>query len=233
MKEKYKIIPLYLGTIKKSNMIAGTDDTLTDFPVIAFYLEGFGHKILIDAGGSAPDGKRWMPYTRTAEQAPAAALYRIGVNPDKIDSIIFTHLQWDHAGSIGLFKNARFFAQQAEIDVVKNGVEPGYEYAIVQNTVFQAIDHDHQIFLPGISTILSPGHSYGSQCIVVNTEPTPLIFCGDLFPLYENISSMKPNGNHYDEEVIKKSMEKIIQTGYTIVPGHDFAVFDYFQHQYK
>ena len=52
----YTITPLRLGTItrKKSNMVYGADNTPLDFPLIAFLLEGFGRKLLVDTGGSPP-----------------------------------------------------------------------------------------------------------------------------------------------------------------------------------
>ena len=78
--DKYKITPLRLGTItrKKSNMVYQASDTITDFPLIAWLLEGQNAKILVDTGGSAPDGKHWMPYTRKDSEALDAALRLAG-----------------------------------------------------------------------------------------------------------------------------------------------------------
>lgn len=67
----YKITPLKLGTIirKKSNMIYHCgDDTPMTFPLISFLLEGNGHKVLVDTGGSVPDGQKWMPYARSEKE---------------------------------------------------------------------------------------------------------------------------------------------------------------------
>ena len=60
MSMKYKITPLCLGHIQrpKTNMIYQCGDSaIQDFPLIAFYLENDEHKIMVDTGGTAPDGK--------------------------------------------------------------------------------------------------------------------------------------------------------------------------------
>lgn len=59
----YTITPLRLGTItrKKSNMVYGADNTPLDFPLIAFLLEGFGRKLLVDTGGSPPTASTGCP----------------------------------------------------------------------------------------------------------------------------------------------------------------------------
>ena len=96
----YKITPLRLGSIvrKKSSMIYGAEDTPLEFPLVAFLLEGFGRRLLVDTGGSPPDGVHWQPYTRPPDEALPQALARAGAAPEDIDGVIFTHLHWDHAG---------------------------------------------------------------------------------------------------------------------------------------
>lgn len=93
----YKIFPLNLGYITrpKKNFFFGYQGTeVEDFPVIAYYLEG-EHKILVDNGGCAVDAPRGVaaqPYTRTKEQEIDNALRAIGVEPEEIEFIIFTHI---------------------------------------------------------------------------------------------------------------------------------------------
>ena len=87
----YTITPLRLGTItrKKSNMVYGADNTPLDFPLIAFLLEGFGRKLLVDTGGSPPDGVHWMPYSRSEREALPAALEAAGTTPEEIDAVLY------------------------------------------------------------------------------------------------------------------------------------------------
>ena len=42
-------------------------------------------------------------------------LKALGVEPDKVDHVIATHMHWDHAGNYDLFPNARYHIQDAEM----------------------------------------------------------------------------------------------------------------------
>ena len=60
----YTIRPLSLGTIrhKKGNMSHKCGVTnILDFPLISYYVEGASHKIIVDKGGTPPDGVIWQP----------------------------------------------------------------------------------------------------------------------------------------------------------------------------
>ena len=42
-------------------------------------------------------------------------LKALGVQPDKVDHVIATHMHWDHAGNYDLFPNARYHIQDTEM----------------------------------------------------------------------------------------------------------------------
>ena len=220
----YTITPIHLGTItrKKSNMLYGCgDDTLSDFPLIAYYLNGFGHSLLIDTGGSAPDGVKWMPYVQTPEQTLDRALRKIGVEPETIDGVIYTHLHWDHAGGGALLPWAAHYVQRAEYDFISETDRPGYERDLILKSTYVKLDGDCDL-LPGISVLLTPGHSVGSQCVIVQTASGPVVLAGDLIPTCENIfgNCLIPNGGNYDAAVTIASMKRIMALGYPVFPGH-------------
>ena len=214
MKNTFSIRPLRLGTIKrkKENMAykCGVNDIM-DFPLISFYLEGASHKIIVDTGGSAPDSQRWQPYFRSKNENLEQALLNISISPEDIDLVILTHLHWDHAGNNHLFPNANFIVQMKEFDYLlspKTKVKAGFELDIIMKTKYVLVDGDCEI-IPGISVILTPGHTTGMQCIVVNTEMGKYILGGDLITLFENWEAVPhvPNGGHYDLDVMMRSLE--------------------------
>lgn len=226
--DKYKITPLRLGTItrKKSNMVYQASDTITDFPLIAWLLEGEHAKLLVDTGGSAPDGKRWMPYTRKDTEALDAALRLAGTEPAEISAVLHTHLHWDHAGNNAVLPNAKFYAQKLEYEFVRDELERGYDNELVLASEYELIDGDTENVLPGISVILTPGHSVGSQSIIVDTPDGQVVIVGDLIPTFENFEKNIPNGGNYDLGVIQASMDKVRALGLPILPGHETGVFD-------
>ncbi len=223
----YTITPLKLGTItrKKSNMVYGAEDTPAEFPLLAFLLEGFGLKLLVDTGGSAPDGTRWMPYTRTPEESLPAALAAAGAEPEEIGAVFFTHLHWDHAGNNTLLPHAQFYVQWAEYGYIAAEERPGYERELVLQSKYKLLDGDVQNVLPGISVLLTPGHSAGSQCVIAATPEGPVVLAGDLIPTCENLARNAPNGGHYDRNLIAASMARVTALNLRVLLGHDAAVF--------
>jgi N-acyl homoserine lactone hydrolase len=228
----YTIRPLQLGIIKrkKENMSykCGVTDIL-DFPLISYYLEGEGHKIVIDTGGSSPDGVKWQPYLRTENETPDNALRNIGIAAEDIDTVILTHLHWDHASNNHLFPQARFFVQKTEYEYLSNPAIPdkvGYEPDLALHTHYELVDGDRDI-MPGISVVLAPGHSIGMQCVVVETRAGKYILGGDLVTLLENweASPHIPNGAFYNLNMMRESLAKIDRLHGTVLPGHDPEVF--------
>lgn len=230
----YSIHPLRLGTIKrkKGNMSYGSSvSEIMDFPLIAYYLESDRHKILVDTGGTPPDDIRWQPYARSEEEAPDLALSAIGVDSKDIDIVILTHLHWDHASNNHLFPNARFIVQKKEYDYLtapEPATKNGFDLDLVLKTTYEFVDGDNEI-VEGISVVLTPGHSAGMQCVVVETTAGKYVLGGDLITLFENWEAVPhiPNGVCYDLDLMMRSMDKIDRIGGTVLPGHDEKVFEF------
>src|SRR5690606_30965331 len=133
---------------------------------------------------------------------------KVGIKPEEITKIILTHLHWDHCYNLDLFVNAKIYIQRKEIiyavapvedspDVRMFGVlpecgKPGWFDGWTQ---FVRVDGDVEI-IPGINVYLTPGHSPGSQCVLVNTKEGKYLITGDFCPKYENFRDGVPNGIH-------------------------------------
>jgi glyoxylase-like metal-dependent hydrolase (beta-lactamase superfamily II) len=228
----YRIYPVKLGTITRpvSNMLHGSADRSPfGFPLIAYYLEGGGHKILVDTGGTPPaEGGKWQPYTRLAEEEMDAALAAVGADADGVDIVLLTHLHWDHASNNHFFKNARFIVQAAELAVIAgDGEVKGYEVEVARRTQYEAVDGDVEI-VPGVSVVLVPGHSAGLQAVVVDTAEGPYLITGDIVPRYGNWTADPkiPNGSYEDMDAMMASYRKLAALGIDrILPGHEPLVF--------
>ena len=232
----YTITPLHLGDITRprANMIYGYEGTeVLDFPLIAYYLDG-EHKILVDTGGSAPDsaqGQRAAPYKRAPEQELGAALIRIGVSPQAVEYVIFTHLHWDHAGNNHLFSSAKFLCQKVEYEnlVDPNGEKTGYDLDDVMKYNYELIDGDAELF-DGISVLTAPGHTRGMQCVAVDTDSGKVVLTGDLITLRASLKYDPPRFNAllYNDSaagIAQKSLDKVLAVYGLLLPGHDPDVF--------
>jgi glyoxylase-like metal-dependent hydrolase (beta-lactamase superfamily II) len=200
------------------------------FPLIGYLLRCDARNILVDTGGIAPDGLKWAPYSRTAGEEMDTALAVVGISPEDVDIVLFTHLHWDHSSNNHFFTKARFIAQRKEHEALVSQWDgkKGYEEEIATGTDYELIDGDAELF-DGISVVLTPGHSRGSQCVIVDTTDGKYALTGDLVPIYINWMSRPRilNGSLEDLSTMLDSYKKLESLDIVhILPGHDPAVFD-------
>lgn len=132
-----------------------------------------------------------------------------GTSPNGIEGIFFTHLRWDHDRNNALFQNAVFYAQKQECLSVAEKNLPGFEKELVLKSTYVLLEGDQERVVPGISVLLTQGHSEGSQTIIVDTTAGETALAGDLLPTYENVSLKTPGGGHYDLDTITARMNKV------------------------
>ena len=116
----YRITPISVGTLTNDHaqLVWGQQfGTKVQIQVLMFYGEGGGRRIMVDTGCSDPEAasKYHYPFVRTPEQEPLRAIEAAGVDPGEVDTVVATHLHWDHCGNNALFPNARFLVQRKEL----------------------------------------------------------------------------------------------------------------------
>jgi len=156
MSARYTITPVSVGTsvVDRSQMVWGQGyGTKMQVPVMMFYVEGNGRRVLFDTGCPNPESaaKYHYPCVRKPGEEPAQALEAIGVHPSEIDTVVASHLHWDHCYNHELFTNARFLVQRTELqfaatpfpifanayEAPTTGITPPYS-----RTVFEVRDGD-------------------------------------------------------------------------------------------
>jgi glyoxylase-like metal-dependent hydrolase (beta-lactamase superfamily II) len=89
------------------------------------YIEGNGHKILVDIGHDNNSSN--LHYNEindiTDYQYPDAVLAKVGARPEEIDTVILTHAHYDHAGAMRWFPNATFYLQRRELETSRAALE--------------------------------------------------------------------------------------------------------------
>jgi len=153
-----------------------------DMAVYVWYLEGGSKKVCVDAGGTVeileyrgfPGGKK----IQTLEEG----LGKWGVKPEDIDIVILTHLHHDHIALAPEYKNARFIVQKAELEEApKWNAHPIFKGAFPDDMInavkMETVEGDVTI-VDGIDVLLTPGHTAGTQSVVVNTRKGKAIIAG-------------------------------------------------------
>ena len=230
-----RIHPLNLGTITRPKVQFYFEFSelfnMVEAPLIAWYLEGAGRKILVDTGGEdADEVTNRTLYTQTPDQKVEAALGRLGVKCEEIDIVINTHLHWDHCGGNNRFPQAEFLVQEEELRIARDPLPlhaAGYSSEAVKETRFTTVKGDTEI-ADGVSVLLTPGHSTGMQGVLVKAETQTCFICSDTVGLFECLEKDPPvpGAIYVDLRDYYASLKKIRGLGAVALPGHDPKVFE-------
>ena len=86
-----------------------------------------------------------------------------------IDIVVNTHLHFDHCGGNHLFAGRPVYVQRLELDDARS--EDDYtirEWVEAPGVRYVPVDGQHEL-LPGLRLVRAPGHTRGSQVVVVET----------------------------------------------------------------
>jgi N-acyl homoserine lactone hydrolase len=111
-----------------------------------------------------------------------------------IDVVINTHLHFDHCGGNHLFAGRPIYVQRRELDdarskddyTIREWVEaPGVRYV--------PVDGEFEV-LPGVRLLPAPGHTPGSQVVVVETGGPAVVICGDTAVFHRELDEPRTEG---------------------------------------
>ena len=118
------------------------------------------------------------------------------LDPDAIDLVVSTHLHVDHCGGNHLFAGKPIYVQRTELDdalgredyTLRDWVEaPGVRYV--------PVDGELEL-LPGVRLLPTPGHTRGSQVVVVVAGPRPTVVAGDTAVWFGELDHPSTEGQH-------------------------------------
>ena len=96
-----------------------------------------------------------------------------------VDLVVNTHLHADHCGGNHLFAGTPILVQRVELEDALH--EEGYtlrEWVQAPGVEYVEVDGEREV-LPGVRLLATPGHTRGSQIVVVDTEDGPVVIAGD------------------------------------------------------
>ena len=198
-------------------------------PSYVFYLEGGSQKILVDTGL-----EQFMVPPEVEEkygvkvQEFEDALANFGLTADAIDVIIHTHLHNDHCENDYKCTRARVYVQKREYDFFKapHPVDHRYFPDLLDQNEVVLVDGDAEI-TPGISVLLTPGHTPGGQSVLINTRQGQALITGfccneQNFPAS---GPFCPPGVHLNLVEAYESCRRVTELKPDILlPLHDFGI---------
>ena len=204
-----------------------------------FLVEGNGHVILVDTGVDHLESYVDPGQLARLRPAPSITTQELlaaqGIAPEDVDTLVLTHLHFDHYANARLFTQARIVVSRT--DYIHVLLPENRRYAprdgFPRETLAWLVDdawerlelvEGHTEVLPGIHTIETGGHSPGHQIVTVQTGDGLVVIPGDAIYMYENLESDIPIGYYYDLDQVVKAMDTIRSLGGHVLPAHDPAV---------
>lgn len=163
-------------------------------------VRGGGHTALIDTGyGTKFTPKQRDLFALEEGDVLLASLARHGVHPQEVDTVILTHLHFDHVGGairldpegrlIPTFPRARHLVQHAEWQAATGGAPefgdayPNESFLPLQTAgLLDLIDGDREI-VPGVHTLVTGGHTQGHQAVLIESGGRVAFYPADLCPM--------------------------------------------------
>lgn len=205
--------------------------------------------ILVDVGCTAQAGQL---HGMASYEDHDTMLGRLGLSRKEIDSIIITHLDYDHFEGITVFEDSQapVYIHEAAFTwhVAKARKYPilrqiGIPSAEEVQTALKLLDADRIRMVdcdrgemteiePGLYALRVDGHYDGLLAIVVKTAKGLVVLASDSNYLYSNLEKKWPGGlirtNFSDALDVFPMLDMFVSKGATIVPGHDMAIMEKF-----
>ncbi|MBI4474941.1 MAG: N-acyl homoserine lactonase family protein [Acidobacteria bacterium] len=248
-KAEYTIEAIRFGTLPNVRAtvllpVGANPEERLDIAVVIWLIRGNGKNILFDTGYHRQTPgftERWntSDYVR-----PDEAVKLAGVQPDEITDIIVSHVHWDHMGSLDLFPKATVWIQKEEYQYYtgpayqpggRRGGEAEDLIELVRRNLsgkVVLIDGDDREIMPGIRAYTGARHTYSSQYVRVEGNPT-YVLASDNCYLYRNLDNSSPSAtfdaaDRAGNVASQTRMIKLAGAKERVVPGHDMLQFSRF-----
>jgi hydroxyacylglutathione hydrolase len=144
-------------------------------------------------------------------------LKKLNINPDKVIAVMLTHTDGDHVAALKLFKNAKVYLSRPEEQMI-NGKRS--RFLFFGNKIYSknySLLDDQQIISIGktkIMGILTPGHTAGSMCYLINDN---YLFTGDALSLKAGKIEKFNEFFNVDSKTAAQSMMRVAN-----IPGAEY-----------
>lgn len=199
----------------------------------SWVLIGGGQTIVIDTGMHADKAAK---HGHSILIDPVEAIRAIGVVPEAVETVIMTHLHYDHTGNTMAFPNATFFLQAEEMNYVtgpymekawfRRAYEPD-EICRFVNYLHAGRLHLHgrdKQIADGVSVHWVGGHCAGQEFVRVNTARGQVVLASDALHYYEEYERGVPFSvafNLSDMIAGHDRIRELADSDDHVVPAHD------------
>jgi glyoxylase-like metal-dependent hydrolase (beta-lactamase superfamily II) len=167
---------------------------------------------------------------------PGEGLRAIGIDPNRVEDVIVTHMHYDHAGNNNLFPNATYHIQDREMAYctgramgharLRQSFEENDVAAMIARLFAGrvAFHNGAEEIAPGLSVHFIGGHTVGLQCVRVATRRGFVVLASDATHLYAHIEQGRPFPTVYNVGDMLEGHRTVIGLATSaahVIPGHD------------
>lgn len=171
-------------------------------------------------------------FTLKVKKTLISQLQEIGVSPQSVQYLAFSHMHPDHTGNANLFSKSIIFIQNEEYDAAFGPSPEKYSfdnktYNKLDKKSFKKISGDYDVFGDGSVVIKkAPGHTPGHQVLYVNLPETgAILLSGDLFHFEKNRKFKRIPAFNYNKRMTMESINNIenfvLKSGAKVWIQHD------------
>jgi glyoxylase-like metal-dependent hydrolase (beta-lactamase superfamily II) len=197
--------------------------------------------IVLDCGFDPARGERMG---RRCLCRPDDALARLGIDSAAVETLVISHIHWDHVGNLHLFPNARMPVARAELEFWTSDpvaerpqfaahADPDAIELLRRAAAEERVEliEDRAEVAPGITAVRVGGHALGQLIFEVAGEHGPIVLASDAIHYDDELERERPFGIFVDLADMYRGYETVREyaaSGAAIVPGHDPSVMDRF-----
>ncbi len=160
-------------------------------------------------------------------------------NPETITDIIFTHLHFDHTGGLfvmdnnqtkAIYPNARYHLQKQQWEeaqkpsLKESNAYNAEDLNFLSKQKLNLIQGEREI-IPGITSVISNGHTRGLQWLKIRTNRLTIAFVSDLIPTSHHLNLAYHMSYEINAEVLLQEKQRFlteaIREKYLVVFQHD------------
>jgi N-acyl homoserine lactone hydrolase len=171
--------------VRVADLLVGEDERL---PVYVHVIDHPDARVLVDTGLTELD-------PAVADMDPRLQpLSEQDFDLASVDMVVNTHLHFDHCGGNHLFAGKPIYVQRRELDDARS--QDDYtirEWVDAPGVTYVPVDGELEL-LPGIRLLPTPGHTPGSQVVVVETGERPVVIAGDTAVWFGELNDPQTEG---------------------------------------
>ena len=238
-----RVTPLCCGSIAMdAGVVLAGESGRIEVPSTVFLIEA-AETILVDTSFGDPERMAETHPGFECHRPPDQRLRHVldteGYAPADIDTVVLTHLDWDHCHNLELFaESTDIVVQREELSYAADPYPPhAVRYGATSagavrewpSRDLRPVDGEVEL-RPGVVAFPTPGHTPGHQSLAVDTGAGTTLVAADAVPTFANVDREagvpKRLGGAMDQIAWWESATEVLDRGDTLLPGHDWAVLD-------